>query len=110
MKKETRKELKISFIIIVIIIVFALIFPRIMYVNSSIVCGKVYERHSIRGSDSFDFKFKIDGETLNNNVPVGFIKKNVSYDSIKKIECLKVEYSNYSTLFSRIVDERVLRK
>jgi len=108
MKEKTKKEIKISVIIVFTAIVLILIFPRIMYVDSSITCGKIMDRYSIRGTKYFEFNFVVNDKLTHGSISQSFIKKNISFDSIKKIKCLKIEYSNYSSFFSRVVDDRVV--
>lgn len=110
MKKETRKELKISLIIVLSIILVGVVLTKVMYLNSSIACGKIVGKYKLRGRTSLEYNFNLDDEIVTDAISIGAIKKDISFDSIKKIECLKIEYSNYSTFFSRVVDDRVLNE
>jgi hypothetical protein len=90
-----------------IFIIFGLILDEIAYTNASIVYGKFTDESSIRGSHSMYYKFYYKNVLKEGGVRKSEIK-NIPIDSLKKLDIIKIEVSNYSTFFNRIIDKRVL--
>lgn len=91
-----------------VIILVGILAEKIAYTSTKITCGKIVRQSSIRGAYSVYYTFEVDGISKEGGVGTSFLK-NLSLDSLKKIECVKIEYSNFSTYFNRVVDERILK-
>ena len=77
--------------------------------NSNILCGKIIKIESgVKGGKNIWYSFKVNNKNILDNISIGFFKK-IPFDSLKKFDCVKIEVSNYSTFFNRVVDERVLK-
>ena len=80
-----------------------------MFLNSKFACAKIIEEiPQAKGGYSAGYVFEVDGKKVKGNVPYSSLK-SISLDSLKKIECVKIEYSNYSTFFNRVIDNRILK-
>jgi len=81
----------------------------LVYTKSSVVCGKITEKTEIRGASYVIFTFQLNGQTIRGSETASTIVK-LPIDSLQKIECIQIEYSEFSSAFSRIVDKRILKK
>jgi hypothetical protein len=64
----------------------------------------------VKGSTLVKYEFEnIEGTKFSGNIDLKNLKIR-SIDSLKKIECVSVRYSNFSAFFSEIDDQRVLDK
>lgn len=91
-----------------IFIVLGLILDEIAYTNTRIVYGKITDESSIKGAHSIYYKFYFVNEIKEGGVGRSEIK-NIPIDSLRKLDSIKIEVSNYSTFFNRIIDKRVLK-
>ncbi len=106
---KTRKQLIYFFAIFSLVIFSLLAYEQIMYSNTQIICGKIYKQEKqTRGGYSIYYKFDLEGIVHKGAVGTSFLKK-IPLDSLKKLDCIKIECSNYSTFFNRIIDKRVLK-
>lgn len=82
----------------------------IFYSNSSCACAQITkETAQAKGGYSTRYIFTVDEKTIEGKVSNSYLKRNISLDSLKKIKCIKIEYSNYSTYFNRVIDKRILK-
>lgn len=79
-----------------------------VYINSGVTCAKIIGQSESKGASILKYKFILNGDIVygseNSSKFVDF-----SMDSLKKIDCIKVEYSKFWVLFNRIVDKKVLK-
>jgi hypothetical protein len=105
---NNKKSWIIFIIIFSSIIVIGLFTEKFAYSNSKITCAKITREASVKGSKSIYYNFEVDGEVIEGGIGISFLK-TIPLDSLKKIDCIRVEYSEYSTFFNRIVDSRILQ-
>jgi hypothetical protein len=103
-----RKTWIVVGVVFLLIISIGLLIEQMAYTSSKIGCAKITRKSAIRGAWSVHYEFEVDGEIMEGGIETGFLKK-ISLDSLKKIECIKIEYSNYSTFFNRVIDKRILK-
>lgn len=78
--------------------------------NSRQTCGRIIELiSSSRRHYYFRSSFKINNRSYENDIACIEIKDEFSLDSLKKIQCIKIEYSLFNEATNRIVDERILK-
>ena len=78
------------------------------FTKTSKTCATIYKIGTSRWIDYFHYTYVIEGKKYDGSIEVGEIK-NISLDSLKKIECIKIEYSNYVNSFSRVIDQSILK-
>lgn len=83
---------------------------EIAFMNSSQTCGRIIEQ--ISGSRKhcyFKYSFNINDKSYEDVIACIEVKNEFSLDSLKKIQCIKIEYSLFNEATNRIVDERILK-
>ena len=100
-----KKVILIS-IILVTVIYFSL--NHLVYINSSITCAKFVGQGQTKGANYLLYKFEVNGKKYEGNESTSKIIDQ-PYDSLEKIECLKVEYSSFAPFFNRVIDKRILK-
>ena len=103
------KSVAILIIVFVAIIIIGLMVDKIAYTNTTSTCAKITKRAYATGGVSVIYTFEIDGKKIKSGSSNSLLK-DISIDSLKNIECVKIEYSNYSTFFNRITDKRILKE
>ena len=102
------KQNRILLIVFGLIVSLLLSLEWFMYTNSKIVCGKIIsQKRQSRGGYSVYYDYLYNGKKMKSAIETTYLK-DITLDSLKKIDCIKIEVSNYSTFFNRIVDKRVL--
>ncbi len=102
------KQNRILLIVFGLIVSLLLSLEWFMYTNSKVVCGKIIcQTASAKGGYSIRYVFFIHTIKFEGKMPNSDLK-DIPLDSLKKVDCIKIEVSNYSTFFNRIVDKRVL--
>jgi len=94
---------------IAILVLLLFIFGSGVYIKSERTCGTIIEETEIRGARYIRYKFQVDGETIYGSVTSSHIV-SLGIDSLKRIECIEIQYSNFSSVFNRLVDDRILKK
>jgi len=81
------------------------------FLSSGETCAKVVGIESIGalGKDNgYTLEYYIEGEKYIGGKSKGFFKPNYSLESLKKMECIKIEYSKLTPSIFVVIDERVL--
>jgi hypothetical protein len=102
-----RKKLILTIVLISLSIYVALNY--VVYIKSSTACAKFTNQGQIKGANYLLYEFKIANKKYTGNESASKII-DISVDSLKKIKCVKVEYSNLIPFFNRVVDKRVLKQ
>jgi hypothetical protein len=99
----------LPFILFVLLFLFFAFFAKnVALISSTKSCAKFVKIWEVKGATLVKYAFKNkEGEIFSGNVDLKDLKIR-SIDSLKKIECVKVRYSNFSAIFSEIDDPRVL--
>ncbi len=86
------------------------LWKEIAFMHSSQTCGRITEKiRAARGHCYFKYSFKVNDRSYENDISCMEIKNEFSLDSLKKIQCVKIEYSLFNEATNRIVDERILK-
>ena len=81
---------------------------HIVYFHSGFECGKVKRVGISKGARYVVLEFYLD-DTKYTCSQTNSDFKLINLDSLKKIECIKIEYSTILPFFNRVVDMRVLK-
>lgn len=107
--KLKNKPILIAISLFILVLLGAYSYEYIMYLNTSVACGKFYKESEVKGSTYIHYQVKILNKKRYGSTWVGDLKiKNL--DSLIELDCIKIEYSNYNTFFNRVVDKRVLKQ
>lgn len=98
---------KIFIIIVLVIISYYFFVTKIVYINSQVTCGKAIRYGETKGAVYTIFSFKVNNKKYSCTQSNTFFI-DVPLDSLKKIECVKIEYSTFLPIFNKVVDERLL--
>jgi len=101
----------LPFILFVLLFLFFAFFAKnVALISSTKSCAKFTEIWEVKGATWVEYEFENnEGEKYKGNIYLKDLKIR-SIDSLKKIECIKVKYSNFSAIFSEIDDPRVMDK
>ncbi len=107
--KFNKNQIKIIVIIFLILIILLKCFEWFMFSKTEIVLGKINrETEQSKGGKSTRYLFIFKNQVVEGKMSNSELK-NISIDSLKKMENVKIEVSEYWTFFNRIVDKRVLK-
>lgn len=106
--KINKRQIKKVVILFIGLIILLKSFELFMFSNTKIIYGKITrETNQAKGGYSTRYSFECDNKIVEGSMPNSDIK-DISLDSLKKLDSIKIEVSNYSTFFNRIIDKRVL--
>lgn len=106
---ENRKALKLVLIIFIICLFFGAYY-EIAFMKTKQTCGEITDRISgAKNHCYFKYSFKLNNKIYYSEVPCIEINGELSLESLKKIKCIKIEYSTLDKSYNRIVDARILR-
>jgi hypothetical protein len=91
------------------IILILFLFFKIAFIKSNTVCGKIIGESTTRGATHYKYKFYVNEKVYFATHPYPYFKDNLTLDSLKKIDCIQIEYSSFSPNISKLVDKRVLK-
>jgi hypothetical protein len=103
------KKYKVYFIIVLIIVCYYFFVTKIVYINSHTTCGKAIRYGETKGAIYTIFSFTVNKKSYSCTQSSTFFK-DLPLDTLKKIDCIKIEYSTFLPVFNRVVDERILLK
>ena len=81
---------------------------NLFFINSKTTCAHFARISGVRTTDYYHYSYMVDGNQFEYSVSE-FNLKLRDLDSLKKIECVEIEYSVYFPSFSRVVDKRILK-
>lgn len=109
MIEKNKRQIKIVVLLFVGLIILLKSFEIFMFSNTKIIYGKITrETEQPKGGNSTRYSFVYNNKIVEGKMPNSEIK-DISIDSLKKLDSIKIEVSNYSTFFNRIIDKRVLK-
>ena len=104
-----RKANNIVFAVLLIGLMGA-IFYKVAYIRSVFVCGKIIGISKIKGVSYVNYSFIVNGKKYFESVANHDLKRELIMDSLKKIQCVQIEYSFISPAINRFSDKRFLVK
>lgn len=111
-KKTTKSNWRMGkriFFGFIILIIVGFVTRSLMFVSSSTTCAIFTRTSSVQGFNELNYTFKVNEETYSGQIGLYHLKnKFKSLEEIHKLECVKLEYSNYWPVLNRIIDKRVL--
>ncbi|MNJ86057.1 hypothetical protein D3C87_35400 [compost metagenome] len=112
MKELLQKNRKANIIVFTTLLIALLgaIFFEVAYLRSTLVCGKITDKSKLRGVTHVNYSFIVEGETYSNSIAIDDLKKDITMDSLEKVNCIQIEYSFISKSINRFVDKRFLSK
>ncbi len=93
-----------------IIMLIGLTFYKVAYIKSVFVCGKIIGTSKMRGVSYSNYSFTVNGKKYFDSVANHDLKRELIMDSLKKIQCVQIEYSFISPAINRFSDKRFLVK
>ncbi len=108
MEKASYKHVIWALIIFFGLLLTAKIYTYFFFTNTTKTCAAIYKVGTNRTVESYHYSYNAKGIKHDGSIETGYIK-NISLDSLKKIKCIKIEYSNYVNSFSRIIDQSLLK-
>lgn len=96
------------FIIGCLVVITFLILYYGSFINSSIECGKYNGTYRIRSREYFEFRFLTNGKERLADISISQLSiRNI--DSLKKMDCVEITYSNWIPFFNRVTDKRIVK-
>ncbi len=96
------------FITLLVIFLIYVSLNHLVYINSSVACAKFTGQGQTKGANYLLYEFEVNSKKYRGNESSSKIIDQ-SFDSLEKINCIKVEYSNVTPFFNRIIDRQVLK-
>ncbi len=94
-------------ILIISLTVLLLAISQFAFIGAKITCGEFKDLHMSKGVEYLTYEFKVNDKIFIGNIPVSSLKIK-DLDSLKSMDCIKIEYSKISTFFNRVDDERLI--
>lgn len=110
MRKSLEANSKINkFIFVILLIAISgAIFYKVAYFRSTFVCGKIVGTSKMRGVNYLHYSFSIDEKKYFSSFAQYDLKNGITIDSLKKVDCIRIEYSFVSKDINRFADKRFL--
>jgi len=105
---KLRKRDRIGLLIIAVLFGLMQLFLQLIYINAKTTCANFTKLGGTRSVDSYHYIYRMSNITYENHISEGFLKLR-DLDSLKKIECVQIEYSIYFPSYSRVIDKRILK-
>lgn len=109
MKIKINKTAKIIILIFILFGLFQLSL-QLIYIKSNTTCIKFSKTGGTRSTISYHYLYEVESKLYNSHISEFYIKKNIrNLDSLKKFDCVEIEYSVWFPSFSRVIDKRILK-
>ncbi len=95
--------------IAVSVLVFIILFfldDLLMSLSTEKTCAQVVGIHSIRNMEYIEYEYTVNNNVIRTDQSVLFVGL-MNLNSLKKIECIEIEYSTIWPTHNRIIDKRV---
>lgn len=96
-------------IIITLVILFPVILlslSKLFMLSSTVTCAKITSEITIHGAKYIQFEYYVNGKRYEDGESVQYFKIR-DLDSLRKIECVRIRYSNFLNSHSEIIDVNV---
>ncbi|MNU55783.1 hypothetical protein D3C71_448660 [compost metagenome] len=110
MRELLERNSKINRLIFAILVIsfFGVVFYEVAYFKSTFVCGKIIGTSKMRGVNFLHYSFSIDERSYFSSIAQYDLKNGITIDSLKKVDCIQIEYSFISVAINRFTDKRFL--
>lgn len=108
MKLKKNKSVFVVITLFALVLLVAYTYEYLMYLDTSIACGKFYKKTQVKGSTYIHYRVTIQNKERYGSTWVGDLKIK-DLDSLMKYNCIQIEYSNYSNFFNRVIDKRIIK-
>lgn len=99
-----KKKLFITFVVCGLSCPFLLIgFRQIAMFSTTQTCGRIVSESIVKGHSSFDIIYKVDGKLMTSGIS-SFTFKTGDLNELRKVKCIRIEYSNYFPSYIGILD------
>jgi hypothetical protein len=107
--KLTFKELifELKYVLLILVLIISFIISLFTFTNK--VCAKITDQSSINSCNTIVYTFKASNKYKTGRIDIGMLKKDISFDSLQKIECVEIEYSKIIPAINWINDERIMK-
>lgn len=102
---NSRQLNKIAITVFSLIILYFLCY-KLSFIQSEIVCGRFTDIWKNKGAKNFGYVFVYENDTIVGSIGSSKLKIH-NLDSLKSMDCIKIECSKFTTYFNRVVDQRV---
>lgn len=105
--KEMRKANKAVLYFLLLMLTVS-IFYTIAFSKTHTVCGKILGlEQGPKGAWYIEFAFWDEGEYYEGSISRGFIKDDISLDSMKQMKCIEIKCSFISNSINDLTDKRL---
>ncbi len=107
--KQSFKELifDLKYVLLILVLIISFIISLFTFTNK--VCAKITDQSRINSCNTIIYSFKANNKYKTGRIDIGMIKKDISFDSLQKIECVEIEYSKILPVINWINDERIMK-
>lgn len=106
-----RKRQNIALIVLFSAVGLFLLVYYASFINSSEVCGVYIRESGIRSTVYYNYQYVVNDKVYSGSTDESNIKSNLrTIDTLRKFDCVRIEYSRYFPFFSKLADQRILRK
>jgi len=105
--KLTKRD-RIGLLIIIASVLALFLFSKLIFINAEDTCAHFTSIGGVRTTDYYNYSYIVDGNQFDGSLS-DFNLSLRDLDSLKKIECIQIEYSVYFSSFSRVIDKRILK-
>ncbi len=92
-------------LLLILVIVFLILFSLLNYTKT---CGKIVKKSSINSCITIKYEFKVKNQLQTGSMDIDYIKNDISIDSLQKIKCIEIKYSNLLSNINWISDKRIV--
>ena len=98
-----------TYILIALFFMFIYFFMNfVVYIGSRTECGQIKRIGVSKGARYVILEFYVDNIKYTCSQTNSDFK-TIDFNDLKKINCIKIEYSTFLPFFNRVVDKRVLK-
>lgn len=105
--KRIKKQIVFIFLGFMMLFCLASVFKYLMFTNTNTTCAIFYDVGTSRYVHYYYYTYFIEGEKFEGSLPVKQIRIK-SLNDLKKMGCVKIEYSNYINAYSQVIDTNIL--
>jgi hypothetical protein len=107
--KRSIKKLIFNFRYVLIFLVLIISLVIFTFKNHTKTCAKIVEKSKTNSCITIVYEFKVNNKIRNGRMDIGILKDEISYDSMQKIDCIEIEYSNILSNINWISDNRIVK-
>ena len=96
----------LKYVLLVVLLVISFLISLFTFTKTT--CAKIVDESSINSCNTIVYQFEVNQKIKQGSMDAGILKKDISFKSMQKMECVEIKYSKLLPNINWISDQRII--